>query len=179
MKLISSEERYRTPIFWITEDHAVDPGGFEIRRSVVRHRGSAVMLAVDARGRFLLVRQYRLPARAMLWEIPAGRLDEGETPLAAAKRELREETGCTAKKWKKLLAYYPSPGYCEEKMHVFAASQLTEGEPHPMDDERIETRWFTPKELETAIRGGKIQDGKTISAFLAWQRWGRRESESA
>ncbi len=79
------------------------------------------MMAVDEKGRFLLVQQYRLPARTKMWEIPAGRLDKGETPLAAAKRELREETGYSAKKWKKLLAYYPSPGYVAEKMHVFAA----------------------------------------------------------
>jgi ADP-ribose pyrophosphatase len=172
MKVISSEERYRTPIFWITEDHAVEPGGFEIHRSIVQHNGSAVMLAVDEKGRFLLVQQYRLPARAKMWEIPAGRLDKGETPLAAAKRELREETGYSARKWKKLLAYYPSPGYVAEKMHVFVARDLKEGKAEPMGDERIETRWFTSKELDEGIQSGKIQDGKTISAYLAWKRWG-------
>jgi ADP-ribose pyrophosphatase len=173
MKLISSEERYRTPIFWITEDRAVDPSGFEIRRDIVRHRGSAVMMAVDPKGRILLVEQYRLPARAKMWEIPAGRLDEGETPLKAAKRELREETGLTAKKWTKLLEFYPSPGYVSEKMHIFVAREVTQGEAQPMEDERIVTRWFAPKELEAMLRDGKIQDGKTIAAFLAWQRWQR------
>lgn len=174
MKIISSVERYRTPVFWITEDHAVDPDGFEIRRDIVRHRGSAVMMAVDSKGRILLVRQYRLPARAQMWEIPAGRLDEGETPLKAAKRELREETGLSAKRWTKLLAYYPSPGYVDEKMHIFVARDLTQGEAQPMEDERITARWFTPKELGSMVREGKMQDGKTIAAFLAWQSWGKK-----
>jgi len=172
MKIISTQEKYRTPIFWITEDYAVDPSGFEIRRDIVRHRGSAVMMAIDNRGRILLVRQFRLPANRKLWEIPAGRLDEGETPLAAAKRELREETGCRARKWRRLISFYPSPGFLSEKMHVYVATELTHGEAEPMDDERIETRWFTPREIEGMIRSGRIQDGKTIVAFLAWQKWG-------
>jgi ADP-ribose pyrophosphatase len=172
MKVISSRERYRCKLFRITEDHAVDPGGFEIRRSIVQHAGSAVMMAVDARGRVLLVRQYRLPARAMLWELPAGRLDPGETPLRAARRELEEETGYRARRWRKLLSFYPSPGYVSEKMTVFVATDLIAGEARPMEDERIRCRWFTRRELERMIRAGRLQDGKTIAAFLAWQRFG-------
>ena len=88
MKITSSREVYKCKLFWVTEDEAVDPkSGFEIKRSVVRHAGSAVMLAVDERKRILLVRQYRLPANANLWELPAGRLDPGEKPLQAARRE--------------------------------------------------------------------------------------------
>src|SRR5260370_1039134 len=103
MKLTSSKELLKTRIFTVTEDEAIDPGGFHIQRAIVQHHGSAVMLAVDDRKRILLVRQYRLPARQYLWEIPAGRMDEGETPLQAAKRELIEETGIRAKKWTKLV----------------------------------------------------------------------------
>src|SRR5947208_5782591 len=105
MKLISSELQLETPIFSVTQDRAIDPDGFEIKRAIVRHGGSAVMMAVDEKGRILLVRQYRLPARQFLWELPAGRLDEGESPLQAAKRELVEEAGVRAKKWKKLVSY--------------------------------------------------------------------------
>jgi len=162
MKLISSEELLSTPIFRVTMDHAVDPDGFEIRRAIVRHRGSAVMMAVDARRRVLLVRQYRLPARRHLWELPAGRIDEGETALAAAKRELREETGCTAKRWTKLVSFFPSPGYVEEKMTVFLAEELKQGEAQPMEDERIETGWFSLREIGEMIARGQICDAKTI-----------------
>src|SRR5215467_2766142 len=108
MKLISSKEISRNRIFRVTHDHAVDPSGFEIERAIVQHRGSAVMMAVDDRRRILLVRQYRLPARQYLWELPAGRLDEGEKPLRAAMRELAEETGYRARTWKKLAEFYPS-----------------------------------------------------------------------
>ncbi len=168
MKLMSSRERYRCSLFRVTEDHAVDPDGFRIRRSVVQHAGSAVVMAVDARGSVMLVRQYRLPARAMLWELPAGRLDPGEKPLQAARRELEEETGYRARTWKKLLTFYPSPGYAAEKMTVYVATGLTRGEPKPMADERIRSRWFTPAEIHRMIRSGRLVDGKTIAAFLAW-----------
>jgi ADP-ribose pyrophosphatase len=170
MKLISSEEKLRTSIFRITEDHAVDPDGFEIRRVIVQHGGSAVMLAADDRKRVLLVRQYRLPARQFMWELPAGRLDPGETPLKAAKRELQEETGYRAKTWKKLVSFYPSPGFLAERMTIFLATGLTAGQAHNMEDERIEVRWFPRKEIEEMIRGGRIIDGKTILGVLVWSK---------
>jgi ADP-ribose pyrophosphatase len=169
MKLISSRECYATPIFRVTEDRAVDPDGFEIRRAIVQHRGSAVMMPVDAEGRILLVRQYRLPARRYLWELPAGRLDEGETPLRTARRELKEETGYRARRWKKLVSLYPTPGYVAEKMTIYLATELIEGEPTPMGDERIQCRWFTAGELEEWIGSGKIVDAKTIIGFLMWK----------
>jgi ADP-ribose pyrophosphatase len=168
MKLISSVPKYKNKLFSVTQDHVVDPGGFEIHRAIVQHPGSAVMMAVDARKRILLVRQYRVPARAYLWELPAGRMDEGETPLQAARRELIEETGYRARHWKKLLIFYPSPGYVAEKMTIFLATGLTEGKATPMDDERIEIRWFTSKEIEQAIRSGKIVDAKTMLGYFRW-----------
>ncbi len=168
MKLISSVQKYKNKLFSVTQDHVVDPSGFEIHRAIVQHPGSAVMMAVDTRKRILLVRQYRVPARAYLWELPAGRLDEGERPLQAARRELIEETGYRAKQWKKLVTFYPSPGYVAEKMTIFLATGLTAGEATPMDDERIETRWFTSAEIEQAIRTGKIVDGKTMLGYFSW-----------
>jgi len=87
MKLISSKEITRNKIFTVTQDHAVDPSGFEIERAIVQHRGSAVMMAIDEKKRILLVRQYRLPARQYLWELPAGSLDPGEKPLQTARRD--------------------------------------------------------------------------------------------
>ena len=147
----------------------MDPSGFEIHRAIVQHPGSAVMLAVDSRKRILLVRQYRVPARAYLWELPAGKVDAGETPLQAARRELIEETGYRAKHWKKLVSFYPSPGFIAERMTIFLATGLTAGEATPMDDERIETRWFTGQEIQRAIRSGKILDGKTMLGYLIWR----------
>jgi len=167
MKLISTKEVYRCKLFWVTEDEAKEKD-FKIERSVVRHRGSAVMLAIDKKKRILLVQQYRLPAGKKLWELPAGKVDEGEKVLEAAKRELIEETGYRAGKCKKLVSFYPSPGYVAEKMTIFVATELVEGEAQPMDDERIEKRWFTRKELNKLIRAGKIDDGKTLVGYLLW-----------
>ena len=169
MKLISSEERYRTPIFWVTQDRALDPDGFEIHRAIVQHNGSAVMMPVDSKGRILLVRQYRLPARRYLWELPAGRLDPGETVLKAARRELREETGYRARKWKKLVSFWPRPGYVAEKMTIYLATGLAAGDAMPMEDERIKTKWFTPREIERAIGTGTIADAKTIIGYFLWK----------
>jgi ADP-ribose pyrophosphatase len=170
MKLISSKKLLETPIFEVTWDHALDPGGFEIKRAIVQHGGSAVVMPVDERGRILLVRQYRLPARRYMWELPAGRVDPGETVLKAAKRELREETGLQAKTWAKLASFYVSPGFLAEKMTIFVARDLTEGVQEPMEDERIETDWVAPSKLDEWIRDGKILDAKTMIGFLTWRR---------
>jgi ADP-ribose pyrophosphatase len=171
MEIISSKEVYRCRVFRVTEDEARDETGFEIRRSIVRHRGSAVMMAMDDQNRILLVRQYRLPARGKMWELPAGKLDEGETAIITAKRELKEETGYSAENWKPLVSFYPSPGYVEEKMELFLATGLTAGQATPMDDERIETRWFTAEELDRMILAGEIQDGKTLVGYLHWRHF--------
>lgn len=167
MKITESREVYSCKLFRVTEDKAVDPKtGFEISRSVVRHAGSAVMLARDDKKRILLVRQYRLPAEKYLWELPAGKLDAGEKPLQAAKRELAEETGYKARTWKKLVSFWVSPGYVGERMTIFLATDLTAGDAQPMDDERIETRWFKRKEIGAMIEDGKIEDAKTIIGYL-------------
>ena len=164
-----TKEIYRCPIFWVTEETAVEPGGHEIHRTIVRHPGSAVVIPVDEKGRVLLAKQYRLPASDFIWEAPAGRIDPGETPLQAAKRELKEETGLTAKTWTKLLAYYPSPGFLDEKMHVFLARDLKQGKTNFIGDERIESKWFTTREMSAMIRDGEMIDGKTIAGWLQYR----------
>ena len=174
MKIVSSVEKLTNKLFTVSYDHAVDPSGFEIQRFIVHHRGSAVMMAIDDRKRVLLVRQYRLPAQRMLWELPAGSIDPGEKPLQTAKRELKEETGYRAKNWTKLISFFPSPGFLTEKMTIFLATGLTSGAATPMGDERIETRWFTAQEIETAIDSGKIQDAKTMLGYFFWKRSQRK-----
>jgi ADP-ribose pyrophosphatase len=169
MKLISSQKLCETGLFEVTLDHAVDPDGFEIKRAIVQHPGSAVIMPVDAKKRILLVKQYRLPARKFLWELPAGKLDPGETAMQAAKRELKEETGCKAKKWTKLAEFYPSPGFLAEKMTIYLAEELVEGEATPMDDERIEKEWFSAKQVQEMLQTGKIMDAKTNIGFLRWK----------
>jgi ADP-ribose pyrophosphatase len=168
MKIVSSKEVYSCRVFRVTEEVAKDES-FEIDRAVVRHPGSAVMMAVDEQDNVLLVRQYRLPADRLLWELPAGKCDPGETAIEAAKRELQEETGYSAETWTPLISFWPSPGYSAEKMHLFLATGLTAGKANPMDDERIEIRWFTVKEIDDIIRSGEMQDGKTLAGFLYWR----------
>jgi ADP-ribose pyrophosphatase len=168
MKIISSREVLKNKLFSVVDEVAKDPGGFEIHRSIVRHPGSAVMMAVDERQRVLLVRQFRLPAEQELWELPAGRIDPGESPLEAAKRELREETGYEAKQWVPLASYWASPGYVDEKMNLFLALGLTEGKQEPMEDERIELAWFGKEQLAQMIREGEIKDGKTLVGYFLW-----------
>jgi ADP-ribose pyrophosphatase len=166
MKIISSKLLLQTRVFGVYHERAVAPGGFSIERDIVRHVGSAVMMARDAKGRILLVRQFRLPAKGRLWELPAGRLDPRESPLAAARRELAEETGYRARRWTRLVSYYPSPGYCAEKMTLYLAEGLTAGTARPEADESIESRWFTVAEIERMIRRGTIADGKTLVGVL-------------
>src|SRR5215831_16466989 len=159
MKIKSSKQVYDCGLFRVTEDHAVDEkSGFEIKRCVVRHNGSAVMMPVDEKKRILLVKQYRLPAERYLWELPAGRVDPGETPLQAARRELAEETGYKARKWTKLASFWVSPGYVQERMTIYVAEELKEGTASPMEDERIETGWFTRRQIAGMIDEGSIQD---------------------
>ena|SRR5690242_7184675 len=169
MKIVSSSEVLKNKLFTITDEVAVDPDGFQIHRNIVRHPGSAVMMAVDENRRVLLVQQFRLPAEQELWELPAGRLDPGEDSLDAAKRELREETGFVAGRWRKLVSFWPSPGYVGEKMDIFLATDLTEGKQELMDDERIKIRWFGVEELAAMVERNEIQDGKTLIGYYTWR----------
>ncbi len=176
--LISSRTVYRGPVFWVTTDDVQEPGGVRARRDIIHHTGSVVVLAVDESGssaRVLLERQYRHAAKDYLWELPAGRIDPGEKPLPAAKRELLEETGYTAAHWRRILNFYASPGFVAETMSVYMATGLQAGTAQPEDDEVIQMR-LVP--LSTALRmvlSGTIRDAKTISSVL-WLDHQRRAS---
>lgn len=168
-RLLSSKISYRGPVFTVSTDNVVEPGGVRARRDVIHHSGSVVVMPVDDSApepRVLLVRQYRHAANGYLWELPAGRIDEGEHELAAAKRELIEETGYQASKWKRVLNFYASPGFLGETMSIYMASGLKKGIPQPEDDEHITVRLFPLSQLVGKILKGKIRDGKTISGIL-------------
>jgi ADP-ribose diphosphatase len=159
---------FRGPVFQVTHDEVVEPSGIRVIRDIVRHPGSVVVLAIDDRNepRVLLERQYRYAANQNLWELPAGRIDEGESELAAARRELIEETGYTAKLWKKIVKYYASPGFVDETMAIYLARGLKLGAAQPEEDEAIRTRFFALSDAIQMAKTGKIRDGKTIIGIL-------------
>jgi len=154
--LLSSETVFSGPLFRVTRDRLIEPGGKEAIRDVVRHNGSAVILAVDNSKNkkdpwIVMERQYRHAAGRFLWEVPAGKLEPREDPLEGAKRELEEETGYRAKKWWKLVEYYASPGFLGEDMKVFVAEGLLPGDARPEEDELIEMRLVKMSELLKSI----------------------------
>jgi ADP-ribose pyrophosphatase len=169
LEVLSSKVIFRGKVFEVTRDRVREPNGVTAIREVIRHSGSVVILAVDdtaAEPRVLLERQYRYAAKDYMLELPAGRIDPGESALAAGKRELLEETGYTARRWKKILFFYPSPGFLEETMTVFLARGLKSGEAHPEADEKIEHNLVPVSAISNLILSGRIKDGKTIAAVL-------------
>ncbi len=173
--LLSSKVVYQGPLFRVQQDKLVEPGGRTNERDVIRHNGSVVILAIDNSKNkrdpwIVMERQYRHAANQYLWELPAGKLDAGETPLAGAQRELAEETGYRAKKWRPLVEYYASPGFLGESMKVFLAEGLEPGETHLEEDEEIELRLVKMSEVLKMIEKGAILDGKTMTSVLLYAR---------
>jgi ADP-ribose pyrophosphatase len=174
-QLLSSDVVYQGPLFRVTKDRLIEPGGKESTRDVVRHNGSVIILAIDSSKSkrdpwIVMERQYRHAAGRFLWELPAGKLDPGEEPLAGAQRELEEETGYRAKKWKLMVEYFASPGFLGESMKVFLAEGLVSGDAHPEEDEDIELRLIKLSEILKQIEKGAIMDGKTLSSVLLYAR---------
>jgi ADP-ribose pyrophosphatase len=168
-RIISSRTLYRGPVFWVTTDRVEEPGGVRARRDLVHHSGSVVVLALEDSGsvpRVLLERQYRHAAGDYLWELPAGRIDPGEDERRAAERELLEETGYTAAKWRRILKFYASPGFVTETMAVYLATGLRAGRAQPEEDEVIYRRLVSLRETVRMVTSGRIRDAKTISSVL-------------
>jgi ADP-ribose pyrophosphatase len=174
-QILSSEVVFDGPLFKILRDRLIEPGGSENVRDVIRHNGSVVILALDnSKSKkdpwIVIERQYRHAANQFLWELPAGKLEAGEDSLAGAKRELEEETGYRAKKWKPLVEYFASPGFLGESMIVFQAEGLVAGDAHPEADEQIELRLVKLSEVLKMIAKGAIKDGKTLTSVLLYAR---------
>ena len=177
-RVLSSRTVYRGPAFWVTTDNVLEPSGVRARRDIVRHSGSVVILAIDESHRepqILLEHQYRHAAQRYLWELPAGRIDAGEKGLPAAKRELLEETGYTASRWKRILQFWASPGFVAEGMSLYMARGLRSGTAQPEADEVIRVRFFPLSEAVRMVLRGAIRDAKTICGIL-WlaQQQGKR-----
>ena len=182
-QLVSSSVVYQGPLFRILHDKLIEPGGRKSERDVIRHNGSVVILAIDTSKSkkdpwIVIERQYRHAANQFLWELPAGKLEAGEDPVQGAQRELAEETGYTAKKWKPLVEYYASPGFLGESMKVFLAEGLVAGNANPEDDEEIEFRLVRLSDVLKMIEKGAILDGKTLTSVLLYaRRTGRKRKK--
>ncbi len=173
VKVVSTRVAFRGPVFSVVSDQVVEPGGIRARRDIIRHPGSVVVLAVDEsqkEPRVLLEWQYRYAANNYLWEFPAGRIDPGEDEVAAAKRELLEETGYTASSWQLAVKYYASPGFLDEIMAIYLARGLRKGKAQPEPDELIRLRLWPLSAALKMISRRQIRDGKTISGLL-WFSW--------
>lgn len=168
-RVLSSRVVYRGPAFTVTADQVLEPSGVSTRRDIVHHSGSVVILAVEETGaepHVLLERQYRHAARQTLWELPAGRIDKGEKGLAAAKRELLEETGYTASRWKRILRFYASPGFLAETMDIYLAQELRLGKAQPEADEVIRTQMLPLSTAVDMAMKNVVKDAKTICGIL-------------
>ena len=163
---LSSRRVYTGKVLSLDLDEVEEPGGVHTRREVVRHAGSVAVLAVQDDGTIVLVRQYRYPVDDYVWELPAGRLDEGESPEEAAQRELQEEIGFKAGTLRRIAFFHTTPGFCDESMHVFRATGLRASKAEGDEDERIEVQAFSLADLEAMIDRGEIREGKTLVAIL-------------
>ena len=165
-KILSSEMIYQGRVFGLRRDEVLEPSGVRTTREVVTHPGSVVVLPVLPDGKIVMVRQYRHATREYLWELVAGRKEPEETPKQGAARELLEETGYRAKRFKIFLDVFPTPGFLEERMYLLLAEGLTAGEAQPEEDEKIEVRAFKLKELKQIIKSGRMRDAKSIAGIL-------------
>ena len=167
-RLVSSKLAYKGKVFSVFSDTVVEPGaGKPETRDVIRHSGSVVILAIDESKNpedpeVILIRQYRHAADQFLLELPAGRIEPGEAPLAAAKREMIEETGFSAKKWTLLTKYFASPGFLGEWMQIYLARNIREGTATPEEDEHIELVRTPLSAAMQLVATNKIHDGKTL-----------------
>ncbi|MEN3341810.1 MAG: ADP-ribose pyrophosphatase [Actinomycetota bacterium] len=140
----------------------------EHEREIVEHPGAVAVVAVDRDGCVALVRQLREPARRRLLELPAGTREEGEEPLATARRELAEECGLTGGRWRELASFWTTPGFCREQMHLYLAEDVERGEANAEEDEEIELVRWPAGEVESRL--GEVEDAKTLAGLLLYLR---------
>ena len=165
-KTISEETIFTGKVFTVKTKQVILENGKEQQREVVLHNGGASVLPVDDEGNVYLIRQFRSPFEQEVLEIPAGKLEKGEDPFEAAKRELSEETGFTAKHYFDLGDMWPTVGFCSEKIYIYIATGLTKGETHFDEDEFVSTVKMPFSQAFRMAMDGTIKDGKTLVALL-------------
>lgn len=168
-RLLRSRTIFKGRIFTLEEERWRGPGARTFGRQTIRHPGAVAIVPFARDGRILLIRQFRPAVRKSLLEIPAGTLEPGETPLACAKRELSEEIGFAARRWKRLGAIYTAPGICSERIVLFKAWDLYPASAEQDADEHIALAAMTHIQVRRAARTGRICDAKTLSALLYLQ----------
>lgn len=164
-KTLESQKIYEGAIINLRRDKVTVQNGTSYRE-IVEHNGGAVLAALTAEGKLVMVRQFRKPAERVMLEVPAGKIDAGETPMQAAVRELKEETGYTAGNVKHLLSFYPSVGYSQEQLHLYLCTDLTAGETCFDENEAIDIEEMEVELLFNMVQSGQIQDAKTVIAIL-------------
>ncbi|BBJ28758.1 NUDIX domain-containing protein [Athalassotoga saccharophila] len=171
-KVLNSSKKFEGKILKLYVDEVELPNGHKSFREVVRHPGASAVIVLLDDGQIVLERQFRYPINEILWEIPAGKLDKDEDPFECAKRELLEETGISALKWQKIGYIYTTPGFSDEKIHLYFASGISNGVRHLDEDEFLEIKYFKTEEVEEMIMKNEITDSKTIAAFFRARRMG-------
>lgn len=156
---------YRGKILSLEKQEILLPSGRLAEREIVRHSGAVAILAINEEGEVLMEEQYRAALDETIWEIPAGKLEPGESILTCAQRELLEETGFEAKQWKHLHSFYTSPGFCDEVVHLFLAEGLVKKAAKPEFDEEITTQFLSRERLAVLLKPGRTCDGKTLLAL--------------
>ena len=165
-KTLNTQEMYKGKVFTITRDDVELSNGYKTIREVVHHNGGVVIVS-EINGKILMVRQFRYPTKEVLYELPAGKLDnEGEEILDAAKRELEEETGHIAQNWESLGFIWTTPGFCSEKLYLFKASNLTPTHQHLDEGEVLDYIAIDKEEVFKMVKDGRINDSKTISTLM-------------
>ncbi|MDI9475876.1 MAG: NUDIX hydrolase [Natronincolaceae bacterium] len=167
-KTVKSERIYEGKIINIRVDTVELPHKKYSRREIVEHPGAVGIIPITPDKDIILVEQFRKPVEEILLEIPAGLIEHGEEPCQCAVRELKEETGYTAGKLKKLSEYYSTPGFSDEKIHIYLAEELVEGIAQPDENEYVEIVKMPINEALEKVRTGEIRDAKTVVAILAY-----------
>jgi len=166
-KIITNKTIYNGKIFNINKTKFKSGTKIFWRDNII-HPGAVAILPLINKNNIILVNQFRSPTKKYLWEIPAGTLEKKESLINCAKRELEEETGYKTKSIKKIMSFYPCPGYSSEIIHLYKATKLIKTQPNPDEDEEIKSKIFTRSEIIKLIAANKIKDAKTLIGLMLW-----------